>query len=124
MSDATAKTGITDIIHPTHWYTLTLTDLPLISMRRRIGNQDATGSIITESCYRITTPVWKDKIIEQIKKDLTKVRVEALLRRMMARRMKLSDRRVLRRYSIVYLVKGGDRSKPVHQQVIMRASCP
>ncbi|KAJ7224581.1 hypothetical protein GGX14DRAFT_651113 [Mycena pura] len=32
---------------------------------------------ITESCYRITKPVDKDKIIEQIKKDLTKVGVEA-----------------------------------------------
>lgn len=32
---------------------------------------------ITESCYRITKPVGKDKIIEQIKKDPTKVEVEA-----------------------------------------------
>ena len=32
---------------------------------------------ITESCYRITKPVGKSKIIEQIKKDLTKVGVEA-----------------------------------------------
>lgn len=32
---------------------------------------------ITESCYRITKPVGKDKIVEQIKKDLTKVVVEA-----------------------------------------------
>ncbi len=31
---------------------------------------------ITESCYRITKPVGKDKIIEQIKKDLAKVEVE------------------------------------------------
>lgn len=31
---------------------------------------------ITESCYRITKPVGKDKIIDQIKKDLTKVEVE------------------------------------------------
>ena len=32
---------------------------------------------ITESCYRITKPEGKDKIIEQIKKDFTKVGVEA-----------------------------------------------
>ena len=32
---------------------------------------------ITQSCHRITYPLGNDKIIEQIKKDSTKVTIEA-----------------------------------------------
>ena len=33
-------------------------------------------NVITESCYRITKPLGKDKIIEQIKNDFSKVTIE------------------------------------------------